>query len=126
MTALGKATKTLFVVIFALSVVATALCASDGVKAHIDQVPAFLFCLVLPYHVGGGRFFSLAAALALPALSLALPLLSVVWGLVIRKRSPADKGTWERAAGVMLIVAIVCLCASAYSCYALYRAYCSI
>lgn len=126
MTALGKATKTLFVVIFALSVVATVLCASDGVKAHTDQAPEFLFCLVLPYYVGGGRFLSLAAALALPALSLALPLLSIVWGLVIRKRSPADKGTWERAVGVTVIVAMVCLCASAYSCYALYRVYCSI
>lgn len=130
MTALAKAGKAVFLAIFALSVIATVLCGWDGVKAHTDQAPEFLFCLVLPYlqaqYIGGGRLISLAASLALPALSLALPLLSVVWGLVMRKRSRAEAGTWERAVAVMIIVAIVCLCASAYSCYTLYRGYCSI
>jgi len=129
-TELGTAAKTLFVIIFALSVVVTVLCGCDAVKTRTDQAPEFLFCLVPPYlqaqYLGGGRFLSLAASLALPALSVALPLLSVAWGLVIRKRSPAEKGTWERAVAVMIIVAIVCLCASVYSCYTLYRVYCSI
>lgn len=130
MTALGRAARALFVIIFALSVVATVLCGWDGVKAHTDQAPEFLFCLVLPYlqtqYIGGGRFISLAASLALPALSLALPLVSIVWGLVIRQRSPAERGTWQRAASIIVVVAVGCLCASAYSCYAVYRAYCAV
>ncbi|HIE51261.1 MAG TPA: hypothetical protein EYP85_05845 [Armatimonadetes bacterium] len=122
--------KWFLVLAFGLTVVTTFCCAYDGVIAHREEAPDFLFSLLLPYlqaeYLGGGRFVSLAASLALPGLSLLLPAVTIGLGLKLRRRWTEEGSAWGKVAAWLVAFSFLCFLLSLYSCGMLYRVYCAV
>jgi hypothetical protein len=96
--------------LLAVAAAAVALTVHDAAAALAAHgAPTFLF-LLLPAAAlqGGGRLASLAAQVALPALAVLLPALSLAVALIERRRSPRSPArsarcVWALAAGLLLL-----------------------
>jgi len=108
---MDRAVRILLVIVLALMVISTLMCGFDCIVAHTDDAPVFLFSFLLPMlqeeFVQGGRFVSLAASVMLPVLAVGTPVVTALFGVLVRRRASAGS-RWERVARVGVVAAGIC------------------
>ena len=115
----GRTIARVMLVLSALVVVALA---HDALKASGNMAPEFLFTFLLPSIIGGGRFMSLAATLALPTLAAGLPMLTLLVTLMARAKAAQSQASRTSGSTGLLVGAGLLLSVGMVSDIVLYRA----